>query len=56
MVEYEYLVYDEYGNVLFAYDNEEDALTRAYSQEGWNISRHIVEDLNKKEEKYVQNT
>lgn len=44
MVEYEYLVYDEYGNVMFAYENEEDALTRAYSQEGWNISRISLEE------------
>jgi hypothetical protein len=43
LIEYEYLVCDEYGSVVFSYDNEEDALTRVYSREGYSISRQARE-------------
>jgi len=50
VIEYEYLVYDEYGYVLFSYDNEEDALTRAYSRDGWSVSRISLEEKERDEQ------
>lgn len=44
VVEYEYLICNEYGDVLFAYGNEEDALTQCYKTEGYSISRQPIEE------------
>ncbi len=44
MIEYEYLVCDEYGQVMFSYYNEEDALTQTYKHDGWSLSRVIIGD------------
>jgi hypothetical protein len=43
MIEYEYLVCNEYGDVMFAYDNEEDALTQTFKYDGWSLSRQARE-------------
>lgn len=45
VIEYEYLVCNEYGQEMFSYDNEEDALTQCYKTEGWSISRQPKEEV-----------
>lgn len=44
MNQFEYLVCDESGHILFAYDNEEDALERAFSHDEWSVSRQPIEE------------
>ncbi len=47
---YEYLVCNEYGDVMFSYYNEEDALTRMYSNDGWSISRQKIKEVTEDEQ------
>lgn len=44
MPKYEYLVCNEYGDVMFVYYNEDDAFERAFRYEGWSVSKQVIEE------------
>jgi len=53
---FEYLVCNEYGDIMFSYYNEEDALTQVYKHQGWSLSRQPVELKVKETVEDEQNT